>query len=666
MLTIMAIIGLIVGLALGFDRFEDSGEKDYSLTWQGDVEIGDMSSMEDLVFSEVVSTSSPDSDESEEELEETDEDVDPFYGRFYAKNDLTDTLGGKRMHVEWEMQATFISAAETRTIIGEELFARLEQVSIHCDQTSEYTKPEQCNIYLYRTGTVTAPSVVAGNVVYTAYIYDGEMGANYYPYHIISERDTQNVVYLGVPSKWKISRMFDSFINVNKITPEAPEKLIYGDAVLVYSNSAHTIYDSERATENEYQYSQKVKNLGGIVDVTAGETVNMKDFLNNHRLLKQYPEGALYLVDGDIYVLLAEDGGMYFYRIIPEQLVERSWAKEHTPYPLYETGFAYADEKTMPKLLPAGRIGRVMCGSGYLINSNVATKLEGFSDHIDELTPFAYTSHRERLLFTMPRNVANDMKAYKELFDFGFDGMTSRMKMKSEENYGFESMSDAEKWEYFLNDVTLVYWKDPEGTWRVFRSELYESMAECGKPVVYLYPEQTQDVSVTIEPKGGFTKTIPAPVGNTWKVKASPNSELYYYEDGQTYPYIFWESKSDEGSVPEQGFVMAKDDVPAEMDQLLSDAGLNTQEKKDFMEFWQPFLQDSPYVFVTFVAQSEIDMVAPMSVTPSPDYMLRVFMYYEPLQKPIDVKPLPIHVSPRHGFSVIEWGGVLHEGYKGE
>jgi hypothetical protein len=88
--------------------------------------------------------------------------------------------------------------------------------------------------------------------------------------------------------------------------------------------------------------------------------------------------------------------------------------------------------------------------------------------------------------------------------------------------------------------------------------------------------------------------------------------------------------------------------------------GLNEQESADFIEFWQPKLEVMPYAFVTFIDQPVFDQLAPLTVTPRPDKVIRVFMDYQPLNAPISVAPLTIKTPTREGFTVVEWGGALH------
>jgi hypothetical protein len=212
----------------------------------------------------------------------------------------------------------------------------------------------------------------------------------------------------------------------------------------------------------------------------------------------------------------------------------------------------------------------------------------------------------------------------------------------------------------FVAQHPAIYIKDPIGRFLYFRAQKYGPQVECGKPVIYLYPEKTQDISVQVKPAGGLTVSDPAYGTDGWTVRATPQSELLNYADGKTYPYLFWEGHGAGYTRPSRGFVVAKADVPNLLKEKLALLGLNEKESADFREFWEPKLMEKPYVFVTFLEQEKFDEIAPLTVTPAPDSVIRVFMDYEPLEYPIRVQPLSIETPKRSGFAVVEWGGALH------
>ena len=66
----------------------------------------------------------------------------------------------------------------------------------------------------------------------------------------------------------------------------------------------------------------------------------------------------------------------------------------------------------------------------------------------------------------------------------------------------------------------------------------------CYKPVIYLYPEETLEVSVTLDYSGTLTCTYPA-YHQGWRVIAQPDGTLTNVSDGKPYSYLFWEGIAD-------------------------------------------------------------------------------------------------------------------------
>lgn len=213
--------------------------------------------------------------------------------------------------------------------------------------------------------------------------------------------------------------------------------------------------------------------------------------------------------------------------------------------------------------------------------------------------------------------------------------------------------------EHFMQTRPVFYWKDPFGRWLRFTHESAQSAAECGKPVIYLYPESVQDIDVTVEPKGGFSFTEPV-YQNGWRVTAHPDGMLVNRDDGKTYPYLFWEGRGYAYASPESYWVVAKKDVPTFLTKTLKTLGLNAKETADFEEFWLPKMQSAPYYQIGFHGTRVMDVLAPLGLSVKPDTRLRILMDYTELQEPAASNP-PILLPPpaRNGFTVIEWGGVL-------
>jgi len=217
-------------------------------------------------------------------------------------------------------------------------------------------------------------------------------------------------------------------------------------------------------------------------------------------------------------------------------------------------------------------------------------------------------------------------------------------------------------------ETTVTYYYDAGGG------------VEMGKPVIYLYPENEQEVYVNVEPEGGVTVSEPAlgkvlvdggegAEGNIeafgWEVLAKPSGELMNLADGTLWSYLFWEGYSDV-SVPSEGFVVEKDRLSGFFSEKLAYLGLNEKELKDFKEFWLQKLaeENGKYYLISFVPQSELDEHAPLTVYPVPDTVIRVYFDYKVLSNLDGVSGLSEQVlakgPERKGFTLVEWGGSLY------
>ncbi len=176
--------------------------------------------------------------------------------------------------------------------------------------------------------------------------------------------------------------------------------------------------------------------------------------------------------------------------------------------------------------------------------------------------------------------------------------------------------------------------------------------------MICFYPEKTTNVSVKIVPEGGLTKTEPN-YGNGWNVLANPDGQLTDLDTGNIYPYLFWEGRGGIYTTPEKRFLISSKDIHNFLVKKLTKLCLNQKEQKDFIDFWEPRMTGAPYFFVTFLGNKEMDTIAPLTIIPKPDSVIRILMDFLPLQKPISVEGYEIKTPNRDGFTVVEWGGVL-------
>ena len=176
------------------------------------------------------------------------------------------------------------------------------------------------------------------------------------------------------------------------------------------------------------------------------------------------------------------------------------------------------------------------------------------------------------------------------------------------------------------------------------------------KPVIYLYPTTDKRVSVKLDYNGALTATYPA-YHDGWTVQASPDGTLTDPVTGRTYYCLYWEGIDDVEYDLSKGFVIPGADTAAFLEDALAKLGLTEREANEFIIYWLPRMEGNAYNLITFQNDAYTDN-APLTVTPAPDSMLRVFMAWKPLDKPVDIAPQELPTFERHGFAVVEWGGT--------
>lgn len=208
-------------------------------------------------------------------------------------------------------------------------------------------------------------------------------------------------------------------------------------------------------------------------------------------------------------------------------------------------------------------------------------------------------------------------------------------------------------------DHPFFYYQDGQGRWVEFMSNEIVPPVECGKPVIYLYPESTTDMSVWVKPRGGFSYTEPE-YGDGWDVTAYPDGRIVNREDGLEYPYLFWEGRGGLYTPVETYWVVERTGVESFLRETLVKMNFNQNEIADFVEFWLPRMQEAAYYKIGFHGTNVMNELAPLSLSVKPDHIFRILMDYEGLDVWQSSKP-PTRLprANRDGFEVMEWGGVL-------
>jgi hypothetical protein len=203
--------------------------------------------------------------------------------------------------------------------------------------------------------------------------------------------------------------------------------------------------------------------------------------------------------------------------------------------------------------------------------------------------------------------------------------------------------------EFLYFQIGFAHRLDGTG-WQKFAAE---------KPVLYLYPEDSLEVNVTLAlTDHKISHAYPA-YGDGWNVVAAPNGDIIDLANNRKYYCLFWETEGRKiADDLTNGYVISGSEVRAFLEEKLEFLGLNYREANEFLIYWLPKLEVNAYNAIYF-AYDEYEAISELNISPAPETLIRIMMLYEPLNAPIDLKPQDLEKAPeRKGFTAVEWGGM--------
>ena len=178
----------------------------------------------------------------------------------------------------------------------------------------------------------------------------------------------------------------------------------------------------------------------------------------------------------------------------------------------------------------------------------------------------------------------------------------------------------------------------------------------AAKPIIYLYPEEEMQITVTLGKYENVTCIYPEYNG-CWNVIAKPNGDLIDLNTGRNLYSLYWEGISNVKMADNTGFVVKGSDTAKFLEEKLAILGLTDREAQEFIIYWLPQMQDNSYNYIRFATMEEINEMMPLHFSTEPDSLIRVLMTFKPLNEYIDVPEQKLTTPTREGFVVVEWGG---------
>jgi hypothetical protein len=177
------------------------------------------------------------------------------------------------------------------------------------------------------------------------------------------------------------------------------------------------------------------------------------------------------------------------------------------------------------------------------------------------------------------------------------------------------------------------------------------------KPNIYLYPESSSQVKVTLSTtrNNQITSSIPQ-YYNGWDVSIDPSGLI-----DNKYQYLFYEGNSSEHPNIKYGWSIAFSELWNFIPEKMSEYGFSQKEIKDFVDYWQVNLPKNEFYDIVPLINKAVDKKLALQIKPKPDKVLRVWFYVFPVNQKHEFIPPQIPKFNRNGFVVTEWGVLLNK-----
>ena len=178
------------------------------------------------------------------------------------------------------------------------------------------------------------------------------------------------------------------------------------------------------------------------------------------------------------------------------------------------------------------------------------------------------------------------------------------------------------------------------------------------KPIMYLYPTQDIDLSITFDKEELLTTTYPK-YNNGWNVKVLKDGSIYD-ENNKYYYALYWESQYNYKVDFSEGFYVNKDNAIDFLEEKLTILGLNDKERNEFIMYWLPIIEKNEHNLIYFETTESLNKNEPINFSIKPDTLIRIRMHIKKVDKPYTIREQKLTSPTRSGFTAIEWGGVIY------
>ncbi len=179
------------------------------------------------------------------------------------------------------------------------------------------------------------------------------------------------------------------------------------------------------------------------------------------------------------------------------------------------------------------------------------------------------------------------------------------------------------------------------------------------KPIIYFYPEEEMDLTVTFVNEEMLTTTYPKYDGG-WNIHLKEDGTFTVPGSEREYYALYYEANSDYECTFDEGFYVTSENAASFLEEKMDYIGFTNRETNEFIMYWLPILERNEQSLVYFEQTEERNEDSPLIFSTEPDTLIRTMIHIKKVDAPVEMVPQELTHVERAGFTVTEWGGVEH------
>jgi len=179
------------------------------------------------------------------------------------------------------------------------------------------------------------------------------------------------------------------------------------------------------------------------------------------------------------------------------------------------------------------------------------------------------------------------------------------------------------------------------------------------KPILYLYPEYTMNISIKLQNESLLKTTYPKYI-NGWNIIVEKDGTITD-QNNKKYYALYWDEQNQNTIDFEEGFYVTKDNAIEFLESTLTKIGLNYKEKNEFIMYWLPILEQNEQSIVYYELTEEREQNNKLLIEPIPDSLLRIVIHIKKVNQATPIKEQELDTFERKGFVAVEWGGIKYD-----